>query len=199
MKYWKRGKMRMGLILASQSPRRRELLARLGLPFTVAPAGVDETMDPERDPYDEVARLSQAKADAVPVGPDDVVVAADTVVVLDGRVLGKPKDPDDAARMLRALSGRSHQVMTGLTVKRGGRRWPLTAVTRVWFRPLSGAEIDAYIASGEPMDKAGAYGIQGLAAAFVERLDGDYFNVVGLPLCPLAGLLRQAGVQVLGC
>lgn len=189
----------MGLILASQSPRRRELLARLGLPFTVEAAGVDETMDPDRDPFDEVARLSQAKAAAGGAGPDDTVIAADTVVVLDGTVLGKPKGPDGAAHMLHALSGRDHQVMSGLTVRRGEQVWSLTAVTRVWFRALSGAEIAAYVASGEPLDKAGAYGIQGLAASFVERLDGDYYNVVGLPLCPLVGLLRQAGVEVLGC
>lgn len=188
----------MELILASQSPRRRELLARLGLRFSVRTAGVDETMDPSKDPFDEAARLSRAKAAAVDAGPDDVVIAADTVVVLDGTALGKPKDPADAARMLRALSGREHQVMTGLTVKRGEWLRSLTAVTKVWFRALSESEIAAYTASGEPLDKAGAYGVQGLAACFVERLDGDYYNVVGLPLCPLTGLLRQAGVEVLG-
>lgn len=189
----------MGLILASQSPRRRELLSRLGLRFQVETAGVDETMDPAKAPFDETARLSRAKAFAVNAGPDDTVIAADTVVVLDGAALGKPKDPSDASDMLHALSGRSHEVMTGLTVKRGEQSWSLTAVTRVWFRPLSGAEIAAYVESGEPMDKAGAYGIQGLAGSFVERLEGDYFNVVGLPLCPLTGLLRKAGIAVLGC
>ena len=172
----------MGLILASQSPRRRELLARLGLPFTVEAAGVDETMDPDRDPFDEVARLSQANAAAAGAGPDDTVIAADTVVVLDGTVLGKPKSPADAARMLHALSGRPHQVMSGLTVRRGGQQWSLTAVTKVWFRPLSGAEIAAYVASGEPLDKAGAYGIQGLGSLFVKEIRGDYCNVVGFPL-----------------
>ena len=145
----------MGLILASQSPRRRELLARLGLPFTVEAAGVDETMDPDRDPFDEVARLSQAKAAAAGAGPDDTVIAADTVVVLDGTVLGKPKGPDGAAHMLHALSGRDHQVMSGLTVRRGEQVWSLTAVTRVWFRALSGAEIAAYVASGEPHGQGG--------------------------------------------
>lgn len=188
----------MGLILASQSPRRRELLARLGLRFDVRTANVDETMDPSKAPFDEVARLSRAKAAAVDAGPDDVVIAADTVVVLDGTALGKPKDAADAARMLRALSGWEHQVMTGLSVKRDEWLRSLTAVTTVRFRNLSEPEIAAYTASGEPLDKAGAYGIQGLAACFVEGLDGDYYNVVGLPLCPLTGLLRQAGVEVLG-
>lgn len=188
----------MELILASQSPRRRELLARLGLRFRVEAAGADETMDAAKDPFDEVARLSRVKAGAVHAGPEDVVIAADTMVVLDGAALGKPKDPADAARTLRALSGRDHQVMTGLTVKRGDWVRSLTSVTRVWFRELSEGEIAAYIASGEPLDKAGSYGIQGLAACFVERLDGDYYNVMGLPLCPLTGLLRQAGVEVLG-
>jgi len=186
----------MKLILASQSPRRRELLARLGLRFTVEVPEIDETMDPSRPAGDEVARLSRRKAGAVPAGPDDVVIAADTVVVLDGKVLGKPKDGADAERMLRALSGRTHQVLTGLTVRRAASERTRTVATDVRFRELSGREIAAYAATGEPLDKAGAYGAQGLGAIFIERLEGDYFNVVGLPLCPLAGMLREAGVAL---
>ncbi len=186
----------MKLILASQSPRRRELLARLGLQFTVEAPDIDETMDPARPAGDEVARLSRRKAGAVDAGPDDVVIAADTVVVLDGQVLGKPGDEAEAARMLRALSGRAHQVLTGLTVRRAAAVRTRTVATDVHFRALTEREIAAYVASGEPMDKAGAYGAQGLGAIFIERLEGDYFNVVGLPLGPLAGMLREAGVAL---
>ncbi len=189
----------MELILASRSPRRRELLGRLGLSFRVEAADVDETMDPGASPLAEVARLSERKAAAVSAGEADVVVAADTVVVLGGAVLGKPKDAEDAARMLHALSGREHQVMTGLTVRRGMERFSETTVTRVRFRPLLEEEIAAYVASGDPLDKAGAYGVQGSAAIFVERLVGDYYNVMGLPLCPLTRLLRTVGLRVLGC
>ena len=187
----------MELILASQSPRRRELLERLGLHFTVRAADLDESMDAARPPAEEVARLSAEKAAAVDPG-SAVVVAADTVVVLEGRVLGKPRSADEAAEMLRALSGRAHQVMTGVTVRRGGRAETDTVVTDVHFRPLTEREIAAYVATGEPMDKAGAYGIQGLASIFVDRLDGDYYNVMGLPLCRLCRMLRAAGVEILG-
>lgn len=186
----------MKLILASQSPRRRDLLARLGLRFTVEVPEIDETMDPSRPAGDEVARLSRRKAAAVDAGPDDVVIAADTVVVLDGKVLGKPRDGLEAARMLRALSGRAHRVLTGLTVRRARTERTRTVATDVHFRELSEREIAAYVATGEPLDKAGAYGAQGLGAIFIERLEGDYFNVVGLPLCPLAGMLREAGVAL---
>ena len=146
----------MELILASQSPRRRELLERLGLHFTVRAADLDESMDAARPPAEEVARLSAEKAAAVDPG-SAVVIAADTVVVLDGRVLGKPRSADEAAEMLRALSGRAHQVMTGVTVRRGGRAETDTVVTDVHFRPLTEREIAAYVATGEPMDKAGAW------------------------------------------
>ena len=190
----------MELILASQSPRRRELLARMGLSFTVSVADIDETMDDAKKPFDEVARLSAQKAAAIAetAPADAVIVAADTVVVLEDRVLGKPHSTEEAVAMLTALSGRDHQVMTGVTVRRGGETVTDTVVTHVWFRPLSRAEIDAYVASGEPMDKAGAYGIQGLAGLFVERLDGDYYNVMGLPICRLCAMLRSVGVEVLG-
>ena len=190
----------MDLILASQSPRRRELLGRLGLSFRVQAADIDETMDPAKAPFDEVARLSRDKAAAIAgnAPADAVVVAADTVVVLEGRVLGKPHSEEEAREMLRSLSGRPHQVMTGMTVRRGGRVESDTVVTDVHFRPLSEREIAAYVATGEPMDKAGAYGIQGLASVFVDRLDGDYYNVMGLPLCRLCRMLRAAGVEILG-
>ena len=190
----------MELILASQSPRRRELLSRLGLAFTVRVADIDETMDPHQLPFDEVARLSRDKAAAVAeTAPEGaVVVAADTVVVLENRVLGKPHSREEAAEMLRSLSGRPHQVMTGMTVRHGSHAESDTVVTDVHFRPLSEAEIEAYVATGEPMDKAGAYGIQGLASIFIDRLAGDYYNVMGLPLCRLCAMLRAAGVPVLG-
>ena len=194
------GEATMELILASQSPRRRELLARLGLSFRVLAADIDETMDPGRAAFQEVARLSAGKAAAVAASApeDSVIVAADTVVVLEGKILGKPRDKADAARMLQDLSGRDHQVMTGLTVRRGPVVQTDTVVTHVHFRPLDHREVAAYVASGEPMDKAGAYGIQGLASIFVDRLDGDYYNVMGLPLCRLCRMLRAVGVEVLG-
>ena len=191
----------MKIILASSSPRRRELMERMGLEFTVLTAQTDETMRPDGDPYDEVADVSRRKAAAVLpfCGGEDVVVAADTIVVLDGLVMGKPRDPEDAVNMLRRLSGREHQVMTGVTVRCGGRAETKTVVTAVRFRPLAEAEICAYVATGEPMDKAGAYGVQGRAAIFIEGLDGDFYNVMGLPVCTLAEMLRGYGVRLLDC
>ena len=179
------------LILASASPRRRELLSLFGIPFTVRAADVDETMDPAQAPCDEVARVSCRKALAVERGPEDVVVAADTIVVCTGRVLGKPHSREEAISMLRLLSGREHQVMTGCTVLCGDRRETFTEVTDLTFRPLSEAEIRRYVASGEPMDKAGAYGIQGGAALFCPGIRGDYYNVMGLPVCRLGTVLGQ--------
>ena len=187
----------MNVILASQSPRRRELLGLTGLPFTVRVADIDETMDPKAPPYDEVARLSREKAMAVPRAEGDVVIAADTIVVCDGQKLGKPTDEADAFRMLTMLSGRDHQVMTGLTVLMGDRAVTHTEVTDIHFRDLTPGEIRAYIATKEPMDKAGAYGIQGGAALFVDGLKGDYFNVVGLPVCRLAMILREFGLPIM--
>jgi septum formation protein len=181
----------MELILASQSPRRKELLGLFHRPFTVRVADIDETMDESKDPAQEVARVSCLKATAVNRQPDDIVIAADTIVVCDGRILGKPHSEEEAAQMLRLLSGRAHQVMTGVTVLQGDRRETATEITDVYFRPLSDAEICAYVRSGEPMDKAGAYGIQGGAALFVEKLCGDYYNVMGLPVCRLWQMLRQ--------
>ena len=179
----------MQLILASQSPRRKELLGLLGLPFSVKVADIDETMDPGKSAAEEVARVSRAKAEAIAAPADAVVIAADTIVVLDGRVLGKPADEAEAVRMLTGLSGKAHQVMTGVTVRRGSRVITHTEITEVYFRPLSEKEIAGYVASGEPMDKAGAYGIQGGAALFAEKLVGDYYNVMGLPVCRLWQML----------
>ena len=187
----------MQLILASQSPRRKELLGLFRIPFTVRVADIDETMDPSLPPFDEVARVSRQKAEAITRDGDDVVVAADTIVVCQGRVLGKPRSPEDAKAMLRLLSGRDHQVMTGMTVLRGETALTCTEVTDIHFRELSEREIGAYVATGEPMDKAGAYGIQGGAALFAEKMVGDYYNVMGLPVCRLWQLLRAVAPELL--
>ena len=188
----------MNLILASQSPRRRELLQKLGHPFAVRVADIDEAMDPEKPPFDEVARVAGQKALAVERTAEDTVIAADTIVVCEGRTLGKPHTPGEARQMLRLLSGRDHQVMTGMAVLQGGRLETVTEVTDIHFRELTDREIDASVASGEPMDKAGAYGIQGGAALFAERLAGDYYNVMGLPVCRLTLMLRSFGWDIPG-
>ncbi|HXF81546.1 MAG TPA: Maf family protein [bacterium] len=199
----------MDIVLASASPRRAQLLRQLGLRFTVyAPAGGEDPEDvapsgpaPGEDPVAaarHAARsLAEAKAaSAAAAYPRAVVIGADTIVVACGRFLAKPADAAEAAAMLRALSGRRHHVVTGVAVVRREPALQLsdTAVTAVWFRPLADDEIARYVASGEPLDKAGAYGIQGRAALFVERIEGDYFTVVGLPLAVLGKLLAQAGV-----
>ncbi len=181
----------MRVILASQSPRRKELMQLLGVAFEVQAAQVDENMDPDKPAQQEVARVSLKKALAVPHTPEDVVIAADTIVVCDGKVLGKPKDEDDAFRMLTLLCAREHQVMTGLSVLHAGRQVSCTEVTQVQFANITQAQIRKYIATKEPMDKAGSYAIQGGAALFVERICGDYFNVVGLPVCKLGSILRE--------
>ena len=181
----------MQLILASQSPRRKELLALLKRPFIIRVADIDETMDETLDPAQEVARVSLAKAQAVSRQPEDIVIAADTIVVLNNQVLGKPRDGAHAKAMLTALSGRDHQVMTGVTVLQGQRSLVHTEITDIHFRPLSEKEIDAYVATGECMDKAVSYGIQGGAALFAQRLQGDYYNVMGLPVCRLFEMLRE--------
>ena len=181
----------MQLILASASPRRRELLGLFHIPFTIRVADIDETMDENKAPFDEVARVSRLKALAIAREPEDIVIAADTIVVCEGRVLGKPGTEAEAVEMLSLLSGRDHQVMTGCTVVRDDASVTFTEVTDLHFRPLSRKEIENYVASGEPMDKAGAYGIQGGAALFCERMVGDYYNVMGLPVCRLGEVLRE--------
>ena len=187
----------MQLILASASPRRKALLSLFGIPFTVRAADIDETMDPEKPPFDEVARVSRLKALAVSRGEENIVIAADTIVVCQGKVLGKPHSEKEAAAMLRLLSGRDHQVMTGCTILFGDRAETFTEVTSLHFRPLSEKEIQKYVQSGEPMDKAGAYGIQGGAALFCEKLEGDYYNVMGLPVCRLYETLCRTVPEVM--
>ena len=187
----------MNVILASQSPRRKELLGLFHIPFCVRVADIDETMTPGAAPYSEVARISRLKALAVERNPDDLVIAADTIVVCDGHILGKPADEEAAKDMLRLLSGRDHQVMTGMTVLYRDRAAVVTEVTDIHFRDLTEKEVDDYVASGEPMDKAGAYGIQGGAALFCSRLEGDYYNVVGLPVCRLAQILKEMAPELM--
>ena len=180
----------MDIILASKSPRRRELMELIGLPFTVRVAQVDETME-DLPPEEAVAHLSRKKAEAARETLDEIVIGADTIVVLDGKILGKPQDATDAYRMLKFLSGRRHQVMTGVTVLLGGQCVSVTEVTEVSFRALTDGEILSYIASGDPMDKAGSYGIQSGGALFVDEIHGDYYNVVGLPVCRLHQILKE--------
>ena len=179
------------VILASQSPRRKELMEKLHIPFTVRVADIDETPEAGLSIEDALARLSRRKAEAVPRSPEDIVIAADTMVVCDGQKLGKPKDRKDAKAMLTRLSGRSHQVMTGLTVLQGEKCISHTEVTDVYFRTLAESEIHRYVASGDCDDKAGSYGIQSGAALFVEKICGDYYNVVGLPVCRLSQILKE--------
>jgi septum formation protein len=170
------------IVLASQSPRRAEILRNAGIPFTVRVADVDETPHDGERPGPYVRRLAEAKARAVPASFDEIVLAADTTVVAAGEILGKPANPDDARRMLRLLSARRHEVLTGICLLRGDEAICDHAATAVWFAPLTADEIEEYVNSGEPMDKAGAYAIQGLASKFVERVEGCYFNVMGLPV-----------------
>ena len=188
----------MNVILASASPRRRELMGLFRIPFTVRVADIDETMDPAAAPFDEVARVSRLKALATPRTGEDVVIAADTIVVCEGRVLGKPHSEEEAVAMLTLLSGRDHQVMTGVTVLMGEKAETVTEVTDIHFRALSEKEIRAYVATGEPMDKAGSYGIQGGAALFCSRMVGDYYNVMGLPVCRLGEILRRMAPELMG-
>ena len=187
------------IVLASKSPRRAELMQQIGLPFTVCPADVDESVSPKLSPAKAVAEISRRKALAVRQMRDagEIIVACDTVVALDDRIFGKPHTAEEAEAMLRVLSGRTHAVYSGLTVCRGTVVTSAVERTDVTFRTLSTTEISAYVKSGEPMDKAGAYGIQGLGAVLVERIAGDYFNVVGLPLCRLTQMLSSLGIQVL--
>ena len=186
----------MNWILASGSPRRRELLEMLGvLDLTIRPAKGPERATPGAGPEQTVRELSLHKAREVAqtCAPEDIIIAADTIVYLDGAILGKPRDHDDAVRMLTALSGREHIVYTGVAVLRGGELRQAAERTAVRFRPLTSGEIERYIATGEPMDKAGAYGIQGLGARFVKGIRGDYNNVVGLPVGRLYQELKSRG------
>ncbi|MBI4497970.1 MAG: septum formation protein Maf [Chloroflexi bacterium] len=191
----------VAVVLASASPRRRELLACLGLPFQIAPAAVDEAALLRGAPAtpETAEALARAKAQAAAAPPGAVVIAADTLVVRDGTILGKPRDPEEAAAMLHTLRGRAHQVMTGVAVRLAGTQGAQSghAVSAVTMRPYAEAEIQAYVASGDPLDKAGAYAIQHPVFRPVARLEGCYWNVVGLPLCLLGRLLAAVGVPCL--
>lgn len=194
--------MRRRIVLASASPRRRELLSQVGIPFEVIPADVPEQGRPEREPCELARALALEKAQATAARVEDgLVLGADTLVVIDSRVLGKPTDAEDARAMIRALSGRTHQVITGVgLIDRQHGETVATdvahAVTDVTFLPWSEEAIDAYVATGEPLDKAGAYAIQGYAAVLIEGICGCYFNVVGLPLAVVARMLRARGVPI---
>ena len=181
----------MNLILASGSPRRKELLATAGFDFEVRPVSIDETPLPGEKPADYVERLAEAKARAA-WREGEITLGADTTVAVDGEILGKPVDTADAAAMLTKLAGRTHEVLTGICLFNGTVARPGVDLTHVSFLPMTEAEIAAYVASGEPMDKAGAYGIQGLASKFIYRVKGCYFNVVGLPVSRIYGFLRSA-------
>lgn len=189
----------MDIILASQSPRRKELLAQMGLTYRVEAADIDEHMDRDLPPDKLVEAISAEKAAAVAKaeGEAPLIIAADTVVALDGEVLGKPHSEAEAAEMLGKLSGREHQVYTGFTVRRGEKIVTRSQRSEVHFRGLSEREIAAYVATGEPMDKAGAYGIQDLGSLLVEGIQGDYFNVMGLPVCLLGQTLKEFGIDCL--
>ena len=185
------------LILASSSPRRRELLGALGLRFSVRAADLDETPLPAEEPRDTVLRLAKAKA-AARAHPGELVLAADTLVVIESELLGKPEDPADARRMLERIAGREHTVLTGVALEEPGRnrRTAAVASSRVRMAALSRAEIDWYVGTGEPLDKAGSYAVQGLGALFVEEVFGNYTNVVGLPLPLTYRLFRELGYDL---
>ena len=192
--------MNKPIILASASPRRKELLQQIGIAFTTAPAHVDERALAGEEPEAYAVRVALDKArTAAKKFSSGVIIAADTIVVLEGVILGKPADAADAERMLKMLSGQMHTVITGLAVMDAGAGKALTrtAITRVWFRNLSPERITSYVASGEPLDKAGAYGIQGKGALLVERIEGCYFNVVGLPLPLLDEMLNEFEVRLI--
>ena len=178
------------LILASKSPRRKELMEYVGEEFVIASAEVDESYDENLSPDKVVEYLSYIKAMPLNNG-ENIVIGADTVVSVDGNILGKPENEEDAFKMLRKLSGREHTVYTGVTLAKGEKTRTFSVATKVYFYDLSDKEILEYIKSGEPMDKAGAYGIQGKGCIFIEKIDGDYFNVVGLPVSRLKKELEK--------
>ena len=188
------------IVLASASPRRKELLEKIGLRFTVDPSNCQEELDSGLPPEKLVIEVSRSKASAVAEDhPDAVIIAADTLGVLHGRIIGKPRDAGEARRMLSDMSGRSHRVITGLTVldTRSRKQVSRTVETRVYFKKLTPEEIVNYVNSGEPLDKAGAYAIQGLGSLIVEKISGDYYNVVGLPLNALSEILKDFGISIL--
>lgn len=187
----------MRIILASQSPRRQELLKNLGFTdFEIIPAKGEEQIIAGLLPEEEVCAIALGKAREVALqcGNDSLIIAADTLVFLDGKPLGKPKDKNDAVRMLKALSGRAHTVMTGVAAIYNGHETAECESTKVFFRDMTDAEIVRYVESGEPMDKAGSYGIQQFGSVFIPRIEGDYFNVMGLPVCRLYSMLEKMGI-----
>jgi len=188
------------IILASASPRRKELLEKIGLKFTVDPTEFPEEMRTDLRPEGLAKAISMGKAMAAArKHPGSIIIAADTFGVLRGKIIGKPKDANDARQILRAMSGKSHRVITGFTIlDTSSKKWVTRSIeTRVYFRKLNDEEIESYVKSGEPLDKAGAYGIQGLGAVIVEKIVGDYYNVMGLPLSAVTESLKEFGVRVL--
>ena len=187
------------IVLASGSPRRQELLGRMGIrDFVVSVPQAEEVCPEDLSPEETVCRISRQKSGAVSAQEDDIVITADTMVFLDDKKLGKPADEAEALHMLTALQGRRHTVCTGVTVRQGEKALTRAQHTDVYFRPATQRELKAYIAGGESMDKAGAYGVQGQGALLVERIDGDFFNVMGLPVVLLAEMLGEFGIQLLG-
>ncbi len=183
------------IILASSSPRRHQLLEMLGIEHVVDPADINEDIDQSESPEALAVRLATEKASAVATRhPGQVVLGADTLVILGSEVLGKPSSSADAASMLRKLAGREHRVVTAVALAKDGHIWDRCDVTHVWFRPLSEEVIKAYVATGEPLDKAGSYGVQGYGAVLVDRIEGDYFGVMGLPLRLVVELLEEVGI-----
>ena len=188
----------MKLVLASKSPRRREILSMVTSDFSVRVSDADETVDEATDLYDVPRVLALRKADATPIYDDEVIIGCDTVVILGDEIMGKPKDKIDAERMLVSLSGSTHYVVSGIAVKTAEKTYSTKVVTAVTMRELTDGEIFSYVDKFNPIDKAGAYGIQEMAGAFVEKIDGDFYNVVGLPLCELVVILRdEFGVKLI--
>ena len=188
------------IILASASPRRKEILANTGLKFSVCSSNYEEDLTLEKQPRALARFLSRMKAEEVAEKhANAIIIAADTFIVFKNKLLGKPSGPDDAKRMLKLLSGKAHSVITGFTVinSKSNKKVSRSIETKVYFKKITQAEINAYVRSGEPLDKAGAYAIQGLGAVFIEKIEGDYFNVVGLPVCALAESLKAFGISIL--
>lgn len=188
------------IILASQSPRRKDLLKQVGLEFEIDPSNYEEDMSLKMDPLKLVEYLSLGKAkDVAKRHKDAIIISADTIVALDGEIFGKPKTAERAKEMLQKFSGKAHAVLTGFTIIETdtNKQISKSVETKVYFKNLSEKEIDAYVATGEPLDKGGGYAIQGLAALFIEKIEGDYFNIVGLPIFPLIEELKKFGISVL--
>lgn len=188
--------MKTALVLASNSPRRRQLLQEAGLVFTIRPSTIEEHMDQTLPPSQVVTDLAAQKAESVPKNDEEVVLGADTIVTIDGKILGKPSNEEEAFKTLRFLSGRTHEVFTGVALVKGKETSTFYSRTEVTFYELTDEEIMRYIGTGEPMDKAGAYGIQGKGALFVKEISGDYYAVVGLPLSKTVRELKKLGVSL---